>query len=60
MKFGEGRMGRWTSKLGKGVHGCGLWRDICMGWVGRILAKNTRWLYETPPLSLFLGKVFGE
>ena len=42
MKFGEGRMGRWTSKFGRGVHGCGLWRDICMGWVGRILAKNTR------------------
>ena len=24
--------GGWTSKLGKGVHGCGLWRGICMGW----------------------------
>ena len=21
----------WTSKLGMGVHGCGLWRGICMG-----------------------------
>ena len=22
--------GGWTSKLGRGVHGCGLWRDIRM------------------------------
>ena len=26
-----GRVGGWTSKLNKGVHGCGLWRGICMG-----------------------------
>ena len=36
-KFGEewgwGVVGGagWTFKLGKGVHGCGLWRGICMG-----------------------------
>ena len=24
--------GGWTSKLRRGVHGCGLWRDIRMGW----------------------------
>ena len=29
-KYGED-WGGWTSKLGKGVHGCGLWRGICMG-----------------------------
>ena len=30
-KYGED-CGGWTSKLGKVVHGCGLWRGICMGW----------------------------
>ena len=25
------RMGGWTSKLGRGVHGCGLWKGICIG-----------------------------
>ena len=27
LKFGED-WGGWTSKLGRGVHGCGLWRSI--------------------------------
>ena len=27
-----GRVGGWTSKLNKGVHGCGLWRGNHMGW----------------------------
>ena len=28
-----GRMGGvWTSKLGRGIHGCGLWRGIRMGF----------------------------
>ena len=32
-KYGEDwGGGGWTSKLGRRVHGCGLWRDICMGW----------------------------
>lgn len=26
-----GRMGRWTFKLGRDVHGCGLWRGIHTG-----------------------------
>ena len=25
------RVGGWTSKLGRGVHRCGLWRGIRMG-----------------------------
>ena len=31
LKFGEEWRG-WTSKLGKGVHECDLWRSIRMGW----------------------------
>ena len=27
-----GRVGGWTSKIGRGVRGCGLWRGICIGW----------------------------
>ena len=30
-KYGE-EWGGWTSKLGRGVNGCGLWRGIRMGW----------------------------
>ena len=30
-KYGE-EWGGWTSKLGRGVHGCGLWRGLRMGW----------------------------
>ena len=35
-----GRMGGWTSKLGRGVHECGLWRSIHMGWED--FSKNIR------------------
>ena len=31
LKFGE-EWGGWTSKLGRRVHGCSLWRSIRMGW----------------------------
>lgn len=31
MKFGE-EWGGWSSKLGRGVYGCGLWRSIQKSW----------------------------
>ena len=34
--------GGWTFKLGRGVHGCGLWRGICMGWED--FSKNTHFV----------------
>ena len=39
LKFGEEWRG-WTSKLGRGVRGSGLWRSICMGWED--FSKNIR------------------
>ena len=30
--------GGWTFKLGRGVHGCGLWRSIRMGC--EVFSKN--------------------
>ena len=37
LKFGE-EWGGLTSKLDRGVHGCGLWRSIRMGW--EVFSKN--------------------
>ena len=39
LKFRE-EWGGWTSKLDRGVHGCGLWRSIRMGW--EVFSKNIR------------------
>ena len=41
LKFGE-EWGGWTSKLGRGVHECGLWRGICIGWED--FSKNTQFV----------------
>ena len=61
-----GRVGGWSSKLGRGVHGYGLWRSIRKGWevfsklirfeigVGdRVKFWTDQWWGDTP-LHLFL------
>ena len=39
LKFGE-EWGGWTFKLVRGVHGCSLWKGICLGW--EAFSKNTQ------------------
>ena len=37
-----GKVGRWTSKLGRRVHGCGLWKGIHVTWED--FSKNTQFV----------------
>ena len=70
LKFGE-EWGRWSSKLGRGVHGCGLRRSIHMGWedfskkfrfevgVGdRVKLWTDHWCGDSP-LQLTFPSVYG-
>ena len=63
--------GGWSSKLGRGVHGYGLWRSIWKGW--EVFSKNIQfevgvrdrvkfWTYRwcgDLPLQLSFSVVYG-
>ena len=58
-RFGEER-GGWTSKLSRGVHGCGLCRGIRMGWVAFFfLISKSLLISKKGGTHLYTGSVQG-
>ena len=65
MKYGEGK-GRWSTKVCRRAHRCGLWRSISEGWVSffkhlsfvvgdgsRILFWNDKWIEDNSLKTLY-------
>ena len=56
MKYGEGK-GRWSTRVCRRAHVCGLWRSICEGWES--FSKHKFFLWWVMVLVFFFGIISG-